>query len=458
MNLAAMLRRQGCASVRYALTGAAGQYARTLIAQTRLTPEVTPTLLCDLDVEAVRRLCLEVGFGSDEVRVCGSEEDVREAVSAGRTAIVAELGPDAPEHYDILVEATGSPGFGCRAAYRAISSGRHVAMVSKEVDSVAGLALARAAQRAGVTYTPAAGDQPGNLLDLVGWVRALGLDVVAVGKSSEYDLVFDHTSGRLSLLGESITVPELGDLWHVQGDIATVLDQRARLVEPLASRPAADYCEMAVVANHLGFASDAEALHYPVARIPELADIYARREAGGLVSRDGVVDVFRALRRPDEASFAGGVFAVVRTHDPVSWEVLRGKGHVVSQNGDHACIYWPYHFMGVETPAGLLAAVLFGAQLERTPSAPAVILAGRAKEPLPAGTVLEMGGHHHDLQGVAPALVNTSEAPVDAAPLYLAAHTALTRDVAQGELLPLSALAGVDSTLKGAWDASRKGE
>lgn len=458
MNLAAMMRRHGNTTVRYALTGAAGQYARTLIAQSRLTSQVSPAILCDLDVEAVHRLCLDVGFHEQELSICGSMESVGDAVSAGRIAIVAELSPGVAEHFDILVEATGSPGFGCRAAQTAIAAGRHVAMVSKEVDSVAGLALARAAEAAGVTYTPAAGDQPGNLLDLVGWVRVLGLEIVAVGKSSEYDLIFDHVSGRLSLLGESILVPELVNLWELDGDLVSGLARRAELVAPLTSAPAADYCEMAVVANHLGLTSGVEGMHYPVARIPELADVYARQEAGGLVRRNGIVDVFHALRRPDEASFAGGVFVVVRTSDSVSWEILAGKGHVVSRSGDYACIYRPYHFMGVETPAGLLAATMFGSQLETTPKMPTVVLAGRAQQDLPAGTVLEMGGHHHDVQGVAPVLVNTSEAPEDLAPLYLAAHSTLTRDVASGQLLLLSALDGADSTLISAWDASRKGE
>lgn len=63
MNLAAMLRRQQSADVRYALTGAAGQYARTLLAQTRTTPQVRPTLLCDLNVEAVQQTCADLGLG-----------------------------------------------------------------------------------------------------------------------------------------------------------------------------------------------------------------------------------------------------------------------------------------------------------------------------------------------------------------------------------------------------------
>jgi predicted homoserine dehydrogenase-like protein len=210
---------------------------------------------------------------------------------------------------------------------------------------------------------------------------------------------------------------------------------------------------MAVVASNTGLVADVEAMHYPIARTAELADIYALREDGGIIQRPGVIDVFNMLRLPDEASFGGGVFLVVRTGDGPTWQLLAQKGHVVSRNGRYACMYLPYHFMGVETPISLLNAVLHGRASGSDRPAQHAILAGRALASIPAGTVLQMGGHHHDVTGVKPVLLTRSDAPADVAPLYLAAHATTARAVQAGELIKLDDIQGYDPALREAWQA-----
>lgn len=452
MNIEHLLSAHADRTVRYAMTGAKGGFARTLLAQTTMMPRLEAGILCDLDTEGTRRLAIEVGVDADTLAICDTVEAVQEAIAAGRTAIVATPELIDPAGYDILVEATGNPAFGYRVSTDAITAGRHVAMVSKEVDSVVGIRLAALAREAGVVYTPASGDQPGNLVALVAWTRTLGFDIVAVGKSSEYDLVFDPATGTVTQLDTTIDAPELGDLLIAGDDIRATLDARAAAVSALPTGATADYCEMAVVATHTGYVSDTELMHYPVARISELADVYIPRADGGVLESEGVVEVFSALRTPDEASFAGGVFVIVRTHDGETWEVLRGKGHVVSRSGAYACIYLPYHLMGVETPITLLSAVLLGVPFGSAEPTRSVVLAGRAKHDIPAGTVLEMGGHHHDVTGVQAVLVPADRPEAAAAaPLYLAAHATLARDVAAGELIAIDDLTDHDPALLDAW-------
>ena len=53
-------------------------------------------------------------------------------------------------------------------------------------------------------------------------------------------------------------------------------------------------------------------LHYPIAKISELADIFIPEEDGGILTKTGVVDVFYNLRETDEASFCGGEFIIVK--------------------------------------------------------------------------------------------------------------------------------------------------
>ncbi|MFR9728265.1 homoserine dehydrogenase [Saccharopolyspora sp. MS10] len=441
--------------VGYALSGAAGGFARTLLAQTRLIPGLVPAVLCDVDVPRLHQLCLELGYEAELLRTCTDAEQTAAATAEGRIALVADQRLLGAGEWDVLVEATGSPADGCAMARAALESGRHVAMVSKEVDSVAGLHLARLAAERGVVYTPAEGDQPGNLIRLLEWARLLGMDVVAIGKSTEYDLVYDPQTGNVTQLDRTVPAPGLGELLSLGEDVRGTLAARAEAVAALPTGATADYCEMAVVAANTGFRPDVEALHYPVARIAELADVYALREHGGVLHRPGAVDVFTALRLPDEASFAGGEFVVLRTNDAETWRILAEKGHVVSRDGRYATVYLPYHLMGVETPATLLAIAAHGRSGLPEPGRHAV-LAGRASTDLAAGTVLDMGGHHHDVTGVRAVLLRDEDAPADVAPLYLAAHTALGRDVAAGELITLADLANPDPALVEAWHLGRE--
>ena len=408
--------------VRVALTGARGGFGRTFLAQVRAVPRLVVTQLIDPDTAGVATMLDELGFGVD----------ARE-----RAALVASADAVDWADIDVLVEATGRIDAGYDYASTAIAHGVHVVMVSKEVESLAGVSLSAAATAAGVRYLPGDGDQPANLLRLLDWVERTGLEVVALGKSGEYDLVLDPEAVTVTQLDETVDTPDLPGLLTLGDDVTATLAARASAVSALKRSAAADSCEMAVVSLYSGARADVEALHYPVARPDELADIYAARADGGIRMRDRVVDVFSMLRLPGEASFAGGVFAVMRTNDPVTWELLRGKGHVVSRSGEYACLYWPYHAMGVETVLTVLDA-FDGTAPARTPRQHTV-LAARAAAPLAAGTRFRVEGHHHEIAGVATAIV-VREVAAGVAPYYLLSGAVLTRDVAEGELIELADL------------------
>ncbi|MGW4426934.1 homoserine dehydrogenase [Streptomyces tendae] len=455
MNLHHLFADSGGRTVRYALTGAGGGFARTLLAQSRRMPGLVPAVLCDRDLPRLRTMLDDLGYDTTQPAECQDAAAVADTVARGGIALVTDAALLTEAPWDILVEATGSPADGLAMAEAALAADRHVAMVSKEVDSVAGLHLADLAAARGLVYTTADGDQPANLIGLVTWAELLGLDIVAIGKSTEYDLVHDPEAGTVTQLDITVPAPALSGLLELGDDVHATLDARAAAVAALPTGATADYCEMAVVANNTGFRPDTERLHYPVARIAELADVYRPREDGGVLARDGAVDVFSALRLPGEASFAGGVFVVVRTDDPVTWETLREKGHVLSKDGRYAAIYLPYHLMGVETPVSLLSAVLHRRPSGGTDPRSYAVLAGRARTDLPAGGALAMGGHHHDVTGVQAVLLRGEDAPDDVAPLYLAAHATLARPVAAGELLRVADLADPDPGLLRAWRAGR---
>ncbi|MGD8202108.1 homoserine dehydrogenase [Ornithinimicrobium sp. W1679] len=432
--------------IRVALTGAAGGYGRTLLQQLRRRADMRAAVLVDPDTDAVLAMLDSLGVTEQERAVSGTAAEAASVVRSGGVAVVV---PDAfdPRCYDVLVEATGRPAAGYGFALDALRHDRGVVMVSKEVDSVAGRQLCQLAQDRGVGYVPGRGDQPANLLDLLARVEDLGLEVVAAGKAGEYDLHYDPLSGTAELNGRTVPAPGLAELLELDTDVRASLSRRAGELGGLLRHIAADYCEMAVVSQYTGLGSDGPTMHYPVARPAELADIYAERADGGLLGSTGVLDVFVMLRLPGEASFAGGVFVVVRTGDPQTWSMLREKGHVVSRDGRYACIYHPYHLMGVETPGSIVQAA---AGLRLTAQPRGVRMAARATTAISSGTVLRVAGHHHEIDGCEPVFVGLDSSSGEACPFYLLDGARAGRDIEPGQILGLDDVEGVDAEVLGA--------
>jgi predicted homoserine dehydrogenase-like protein len=438
--------------IRIALTGANGGFGRTFLAQCRVAANIDLAVLCDRDVEGLHATLLEMGFAREALRICASAAEVRAA--AGRIALVADADWLAEAPHDIVIEATGAPEASVAIAEAALRRRVHVGMVTKETDSVVGPWLNRLALDHGVVYTTVDGDQPAGLIGLVTWARVLGFEVICAGKASEHDFVHDPQRGTVTHAGVSRAVAGLDSLWALGDDVAATLQaRRAALGEfPQAATP--DYCEMNVVVNSTGLQPSCDALHYPMCRTTELADILIPVEEGGVLTRTGVVDVFNPLRRNDEASFGGGVFVIVRCTDRAVWQLLKDKGHVVGRSGRYACIYQPFHLMGLESLTSVYSAVLHGrASGSPTQRAHAVMVA-RATRDLRAGETLAMGGHMHEMQGVAARLVGAAQAP-DAAPYYLAANKRLLRDVPRGSYIPAAALELEGSALARGWNQMR---
>lgn len=449
MNYEHLFKTLDSRSIRMALVGPKGGFGRSLLVQCRALPSIEIAALCDIDVDGTLATLASLGFDAGAVTVCNNADDVEAARRAGRTALVGDYRLLDAVELDIVVEATGQPEASVRIAESALQRGVHVAMATKETDSVVGPYLNRLAIENKVVYTTPDGDQPSNLIGLVTWARVLGFEVVAAGKSSEYDFIYDPAAHTVDYLERRHAV-SLEGCWTLGDHIPTTLAARSQALSMLPQSATPDYCELNVVANSTGLLPAADALSYPLARIGELADIFVPREDGGILERTGVVDVFNCLRRPDEVSFGGGVFVVVRCKDDETWQLLKHKGHLVGKNGRYACIYLPYHLMGLETPMSLFSAVLLGQPTGSTAQLPHAQMVALADRDFKAGETLAMGGHHHTIEGTTPQLVDRAKAG-RAAPFYLAANKRLLADVARGDLVPLAALDLEGSALYRAW-------
>lgn len=450
MNYELLFKELQDQRIRVALTGANGGFSRTLLVQCRVVANIDIVALCDLDLEATLAALTTLGFAAASVRICRNEAQVRAAVAAHEIVLVNDHTLLDAVPLDILVEATGQPEVSVNIATAAIRRGVHVAMVTKETDSVVGPYLNQLALQHKVVYTTVDGDQPSNLIGLVTWARLLGFDIVAAGKSSEYDYVYHASDREIEYTDSRHAVDGLDALWELGDDIPARLAQRSAALAALPQSATPDYCELNVVCNSTGLLPARDALNYPLCHISELADIFIPREDGGILDRIGVVDVFNCLRRHDENSFGGGVFIVVRCTDDTVWKLLQQKGHVVSRRQQYACIYLPYHLMGLESLMTLFSAVLHQRPSGSDKQAVHAVMLARAERDFKAGEVLRMGGHHHNIVGMTPLLVPAAEAR-GKAPFYLAADKRLRCDVARGTDITIDMLELEGSALYEAW-------
>jgi predicted homoserine dehydrogenase-like protein len=414
-----------------------GGFGRSFLAQCLRTGLLNCRVAVDIDAAVVVEAMRAVGISADQIKVCEDPAAARAAWEAGFYIATSRLENIAGLAVDIVVEATGNPEAGARHSQFALDSGFHVALVSKEVDSVIGAGLAHTARGRGLVVTPVDGDQPSLLIGLVTWAQVLGLEIVAAGKASEYDFVFDPATGKMSSNGRVIDLPQFEQLWSLGADDALgVIQSRSEACSSLPQRAVPDFCEMLVVANSTGLAPDTPEFHVPILRISEVPEVLRLKSEGGVLAGANTLELFHCMRKPDELSFAGGVFVVVRCHDAPTWELLTGKGHVVSADQKTAMLYLPRHLLGLEAATSVIEAAALGVSSGGTEPRPNQDLIGKATQFLPAGTMLAMGGHHHSIDHVSPVLINGL--PLDdsnPAPFYLIANRRLRRDVAKDQYI-----------------------
>jgi len=135
---------------------------------------------------------LSAGHERSALVEAASCEAIDRAIEAGRIAITTDLDALAGAgRIAVVIDATGHPESGAHVALAAIRHGKHMVMLNVEADITIGRHLKAEADRAGIVYTGAAGDEPAAAVELVAFARALGMTVVAAGKGKNNALDFD---------------------------------------------------------------------------------------------------------------------------------------------------------------------------------------------------------------------------------------------------------------------------
>ncbi|MVN87139.1 NAD(P)-dependent oxidoreductase [Deinococcus sp. HMF7620] len=309
-----------------------------------------------------RRAYAEAGM--EEVREVTGQAALEDAIRAGRPVVTedARLLCRA-EGIDCLIDVTGDVEFGAQVTVEAIAHHKHMVTMNAELDATVGPLLKVMAERAGVIFTAADGDQPGVQMNLYRFVRSLGLTPLLCG----------NIKGLQDPYRTPTTQQAFAERWG----------QNPYMVTSFADGTKISF-EQAIVANGTGLRVSQRGmrgLDFPghVDDLRALYDVDELRACGGVV--DYVVGA-----RPGP-----GVFVYAAHDDPRQRHYLNlyklGEGPLYS-------FYTPYHLCHFEVPLSAARVVLFGDAVLQALGGPVVDVVTTAKRALKAGETIDgLGGY-----------------------------------------------------------------
>ena len=257
--------------------------------------------------------------GIDDIASVDDQASLEDAIRAGRPAVTDDaLLLARSEQVDVLVDVTGSVEFGAHVVLEAFAHGTHIVLMNAEIDATIGPILHVKAREAGVIMSACEGDEPGLELNLVRWVRGLGL--------------IPRVIGNVKGLQDRYRNPT------TQEGFARQWGQNPYMVTSFADGSKISF-EQTIVANATGFGvlqrgmSRGLEFNDDPQELPRLYDLDVLRERGGVIDYTvgpAGVKIFRPRRAPRSEAAAlpealqDGRRPPVHLHDPLSPRAFRG--------------------------------------------------------------------------------------------------------------------------------------
>lgn len=306
--------------------------------------------------------------GRPDAATVATVAELERAIDAGRAAVTEDATlVCAAANVDVILEATGAIEFGAFLITSAIDHAKDVVSMNAELDATIGPILQRRARSAGTVLTGCDGDQPAVQMNLIRFVRSIGLTPLV--------------SGNVKGLQDRYRTPA------TQAAYAAAWGQTPEMVTSFADGTKISF-EQALVANAAGMTIARTGMLGPEfdGHVDDLRARYLD-EVGldRLVELGGIVDyVVGAAPSP-------GVFVFGSNDDPEREIYLRygklGDGPLYS-------FYVPYHLTALEVPISLARVALFRDDVVTSrPVAPRVDVVAFAKRDLRVGETIDgIGG------------------------------------------------------------------
>jgi len=262
---------------------------------------------------------------------------------------------------DVVVDVTGSVEFGAHVILEAFKHGKSVVLMNAEVDGTIGPILQVYARKFGVVLSACDGDEPGVQMNLVRWVKGLGLTPRIIG----------NVKGLQDPYRNPTTQQGWAERWG----------QNAAMVTSFADGSKISF-EQSIVANATGFQVRSRGMSRGVKFDGSIMDIHTLYDLDEARSLGGIVDY--------TVGPAGvKVFCLAEHSDPKQRHYLNlykmGEGPLYP--------FWiPYHLVHFEAPNSIARVVLFHDSLALPLGAPFVEVCAVAKRDLKAGEILDEYG------------------------------------------------------------------
>ncbi len=343
------------------------------------------------------------GCAGDAVRQVDTASQIDVAAAEGVVAITDDMAAmTSAGCLDAVIDCTGSVEFGTHLALASLAGGKHLVLMNAEVDATVGTVLNERFEAAGLVYTGCDGDQPGVEMNLIRYVRGLGLRPLV--------------AGNIKGLQDPYRNPT------TQEGFARQWGQDAHMVTSFADGTKVSV-EQALVANAAGFSVHQRGMlqrdhHGHVDELTGMYDIEELHELGGAV--DYVVG----------AKPGPGVYVLAEHDDPKQRHYLNlyklGEGPLYS-------FYTPYHLCHFEVPNTVARAVLLGdAAIKPLPGPRRVDAITVAKTDLAAGSTLDARGGYTYYGEAEKARLAYDQRLL---PVGLAQGCVLTRDIVKDEAI-----------------------
>ena len=320
--------------VKVALIGA-GKFGSMFLSQVPSTLGIEVLVIADLKPDNAVKACKKVGWSDDLI-------NKTKFVDRGTDAIKLN-------EVEVVIEATGFPAAGIEHARQAFQNGKHIIMVNVEADVLAGAALVKEANSAGVVYSMAYGDQPALTAEIVEWARASGFNVTSAGKGTRYQPIYHKSSPD--------TVWDYYGLTHEE---ARKAGMNPKMFNSFLDGTKSGL-EMAAIANACDLEVPTNGLLFPPCGMDDLANILKPLEFGGLLEKNGQVEVVSSLERDGRPVFKDlrwGVYAVLEAPNDYAASCFKQYGMNTDDTGKYSAMYKPFHLIGMELNISVFSAAL----------------------------------------------------------------------------------------------------
>jgi predicted homoserine dehydrogenase-like protein len=419
--------------VRIGIIGA-GVFSSAFLNQARLTPGMRVACVSDLDAEKARRACVAVGWPEEAVGVGDSASSINDGIARGKVMVTDNTDHLLHAELDVVIEATGVTEAGAYHAWTALESGKHVIMPNVETDVLVGPLLKKKADKHGLVYSMAYGDQPAIICEMVDWARTMGLEVVSAGKGTRYQPEYRYSTPETVWKHHGFTEEQI-----VKGNFNAQMYNSF-----LDSTKSA--IEMCALANATGLIPQKCGLQFPPSAPAELPHILKPKTAGGVLEHSGTVEIVASERRdgtPIKDHLRWGVYIIFKAGTDLVRRFFSMHDFLRDDSGEYGAVYRPFHLIGLELGISVASAVL---RREATGSADNFIadVASMAKKDLKPGEVLDGEGGYT----VFGRLVKADESVLNRyLPLGLSRGAKMTRPVAKDALLTYDDVVLDESTL-----------